>query len=228
MWPNWLERGLDAWMPEAMVPGSAMLLGASGADVAWISVPLAAGLAVVILLAALYNALAVAQVRARNALSQIDVQLRRRHDLIPNLVETVRGYMEHERATLEAVIRARASAQAATEELAVSGLSGVRTLAVASMALDGALRGLLARIEAYPDLKASAVMHALQEELVTTENRVAFARQAFNDSVMRLNERVVTFPSNLVAGWFGFRQAELWETEADTRAAPTARLGSRS
>jgi LemA protein len=210
-----------------MVPGSAALLGASGADLAWISVPLAAGLAVVILLAALYNTLAVAQVRARNALSQIDVQLRRRHDLIPNLVETVRGYMAHERSTLEAVLRARASAQAATEGLAASGLSGVRTLAVASMALDGALRGLLARVEAYPELKASAVMHALQEELVTTENRVAFARQAFNDAVMRFNERVVTFPSNLVAGWFGFGQAELWETPADTRAVPDARLGPR-
>jgi len=215
-------------MPEAVVPGSAALLGASGADLAWISAPLAAGLAVVILLAALYNALAVAQVRARNALSQIDVQLRRRHDLIPNLVETVRGYMDHERSTLEAVIRARAAAQAATEELAASGLSGVRTLAVASMALDGALRGLLARVEAYPDLKASTVMHALQEELVTTENRVAFSRQAFNDAVMRFNERVVTFPSNLVAGWFGFGQAELWETPADTRVVPDASIGPRA
>ena len=99
-------------------------------------------------------------------------------------------------------------------------------LANASSTLDGALQSLLARVEAYPDLKADAVMRGLQEELVTTENRVAFARQAFNDAVMRLNERVATFPGNLVAGLFGFVATESWQTEAETRVTPEVRLGN--
>ena len=195
-------------------------LAAAWTDAGIVAIPLVIGLILVIVLAALYNGLAVARVRTRNALSQIDVQMRRRHDLIPNLVETVRGYMEHERGTLEAVIRARASVQQAIDGIGGGTLSGMRNLARASAALDGALRGLLARVEAYPELRASEVMQRLQEELVSTENRVAFARQAFNDAAMRYNERVVTFPGNLVAGWFGFTQAEMWETDEASRALP--------
>ena len=207
-----------------IMPASAGMLAATPTDLGIVAVPLVIALAMVILLAALYNGLAVARVRTRNALSQIDVQMRRRHDLIPNLVETVQGFMTHERGTLEAVTRARASVQQAIDGLGGGSLGGVRTLAVASMALDGALRGLLARVEAYSDLKASEVMQRLQDELVGTENRVAFARQAFNDAAMRYNERVVTFPGNLVAGWFGFCEAQMWETEDATRAVPSAAI----
>jgi len=195
-------------------------LAAAWIDAGIVAIPLVIGLFLIIVLAALYNGLAVARVRTRNALSQIDVQMRRRHDLIPNLVETVRGYMDHERGTLGAVIRPRASVQQAIDGIGGGSLSGMHTLARASAALDGALRGLMARVEAYPDLRASEVMQRLQEELVSTENRVAFARQAFNDAAMRYNERVVTFPGNLVAGWFGFTQAEMWETDEASRAVP--------
>jgi LemA protein len=159
-----------------------------------------------------------------NAFSQIDVQLRRRSDLIPNLIEVVKGYMQHERTTLEAVIRARGDVNAAAGEASAGNFGAIRALSTASMALGGALRGLFARIEAYPDLKASAQFLSLQEQLITTENRVAFARQAFNDAVMRYNEGVVTFPGNLVAGVFQFQQAELWTTSEDSRAVPSARI----
>ena len=172
----------------------------------------------------LYNGLAVRRVRVANAFSQIDVQLRRRSDLIPNLIEVVKGYMQHERATLEAVIRARGDVNAAAVEASAGNFGAMRALSAASMALGGALQGLFARIEAYPDLKASVQFLSLQEQLVTTENRVAFARQAFNDAVMRYNEGVVTFPGNLVAGVFQFQQAELWTTPEDSRAVPSARM----
>ena len=175
-------------------------------------------------LVVLYNGLAVRRVRMANAFSQIDVQLRRRSDLIPNLIEVVRGYMQHERTTLEAVIRARGDVNAAAGEASAGNFGAIRALSTASMALGGALRGLFARIEAYPDLKASAQFLSLQEQLITTENRVAFARQAFNDAVMRYNEGVVTFPGNLVAGVFQFQQAELWTTSDDSRVVPSARI----
>ena len=172
----------------------------------------------------LYNGLAVRRVRMANAFSQIDVQLRRRSDLIPNLIEVVKGYMQHERTTLEAVIRARGDVNAAAGEASAGNFGAIRALSTASMALGGALRGLFARIEAYPDLKASAQFLSLQEQLITTENRVAFARQAFNDAVMRYNEGVVTFPGNLVAGVFQFEQAELWTTSDDSRVVPSVRI----
>ena len=203
-----------------------MTLSVSISDLGLAAIPLAMALAGVIVLAGIYNALAIARVRMRNALSQIDVQLRRRHDLVPSLVETVRGYMRHEQETLQTITRARTEAIRAMEGLATSDRGAIRAIAAASASLDGALHGLMARVEAYPDLKASAVMQNLQEELVSTENRVAFARQAFNDAVMRLNERIATFPSNLVARLFGFVAAEPWQTEADTRAVPAARLGT--
>jgi LemA protein len=182
----------------------------------------AALLAVVIL----YNGLAVRSVRVKNAFSQIDVQLRRRCDLIPNLVEAVKGYMQHERSTLEAVIRARGELSAATGAVAGGDWSAMRALAGADAALGGALAGLFARIEAYPDLKASASFLSLQEQLVSTENRVAFARQAFNDEVMRYNEAVVTFPGSVIAGAFGFHRAEQWTTADETRAVPSARISA--
>jgi LemA protein len=175
-------------------------------------------------LVVLYNGLAVRRVRMANAFSQIDVQLRRRSDLIPNLIEVVKGYMQHERTTLEAVIRARGDVNAAAGEASAGNFGAIRALSTASMALGGALRGLFARIEAYPDLKASAQFLSLQEQLITTENRVAFARQAFNDAVMRYNEGVVMFPGNLVAGVFQFEQAELWTTSDDSRVVPSVRI----
>ncbi len=187
-------------------------------------IPITLVLIAVIMVAALYNSLAVARVRMKNAFSQIDVQLRRRYDLVPTLVETTRGYMAHERATLQAVTQARQAAQQAMDGVSTRTLRGVHGLASATAVLDGALRGLLARVEAYPELKANSTMQVLQEELITTENRVAFARQAFNDAVMGLNERVVSFPGNVVAGIFGFEQGELWQTEAETRVVPSASL----
>lgn len=168
----------------------------------------------------IYNGLRRKQVRARNAFSQIDVQLKRRHDLIPNLVETVKGYMTHERETLEAVVRARAQASGAlgAVEGGAMGIASMSALANASGALDSAIGRLMGLIERYPDLKASESTLRLQEELASTENRIAFARQAFNDAVMRLNESIVVFPASIVARVFGVREMGLFEAESDARA----------
>lgn len=173
-----------------------------------------------------YNGLRRAQVRARNAFSQIDVQLKRRFDLIPNLVETVKGYMAHERATLEAVIAARAQASGAlgAAQGAMLGVSAVTQLANASTILDGALGRLVGLVERYPELKANANALALQEELASTENRIAFARQAYNDAVMRLNESIVVFPASLVARAFGIGEMGLFEAEAGAREAVAVRF----
>lgn len=164
-----------------------------------------------IVLALFYNKFIRLRNEVDNAWSQIDVQLARRHDLIPNLVETVKGYMEHERETLEAVTKARSAAVAA---------QGVAQQAQAENMLGGALGRFFMAVEAYPDLKASQNFLALQEELASTENKLGFARQFYNDSVMRLNNSVQMFPGNLVAGMFGFRQREFFELEE--RAARTA------
>ena len=168
-----------------------------------------------------YNGLRRAQVRAQNAFSQIDVQLKRRFDLVPNLVETVKGYMQHERATLEAVIAARAQAAGAlgAAQGAMLGVSAITNLANASTALDGALGRLMGLVEAYPELKANQNALQLQEELASTENRIAFARQAYNDSVMRLNEQIVVFPASIVARTFGIGEMGLFEADAAARAA---------
>ena len=160
-----------------------------------------------------YNALVRLRNEVRNAFSQIDVQLKRRHDLIPNLVETVKGYAGHERETFEKVIRARASAVGA------SG-AGLADRAKAEGELSGALTRLLAVAEAYPDLKANANFKALQEELSSTENRIAFSRQFYNDSALGLNNRVEMFPTNVVAGLFHFEKVEYFKTEETERAAP--------
>jgi LemA protein len=170
----------------------------------------------------IYNRLVTLRNQFRNAFAQIDVQLKRRYDLIPNLVETAKAYLKHERETLEAVTAARnqavdAARLAAAEPgnaQAMTGLSG------AEGALTGALGRLFALVEAYPDLKANQNMMQLSEELTSTENRVAFARQAFNDSVMSYNNACEVFPGVIVAGAFGFVKATLLEIEATERTAP--------
>jgi LemA protein len=171
-----------------------------------------------------YNRLVLLKNRFKNAFAQIDVQLKRRYDLIPNLVESVKGYMQHERGTLEAVIQARGAAVSAEGRAAAApgDPQAMRALAQAEGALGGALGRLLAVFEAYPDLKANQNVLGLQEELSSTENKVAFARQAYNDFVMEYNTQRETFPDNLFAGLFGFGPAELLQSteSAAERQAP--------
>jgi LemA protein len=164
---------------------------------------------------AAYNGLVSLRNRVKNGFAQIDVQLQRRYDLIPNLVETAKAYMAHERGTLEAVIAARNTAQAAARKAGQSPTDGgaIRELAGAEVALGGALGRFFALAEAYPDLKANQNMAQLQEELASTENRIAFARQAYNDAVMTYNTRRESFPDNFIAGPFGFHEAQLLELE---------------
>ncbi|MEN9470560.1 MAG: hypothetical protein RL630_2293 [Verrucomicrobiota bacterium] len=170
-----------------------------------------------------YNALVVLRNRFKNAFSQIDVQLKRRHDLIPNLVETAKAYMQHESKTLEAVTQARNLAQSAGGRAAANpgDPSAMRELAGAEAGLTGALGRLLAVAESYPDLKANQNMMQLTEELTSTENKVAFARQAYNDSVMAYNTKREVFPTNIIAGIFNFAAAELFQVDnATERQAP--------
>jgi LemA protein len=171
----------------------------------------------------LYNGLVTSRNGFRNAFAQIDVQLTRRNDLIPNLVETAKGYLKHERETLEAVISARNSAVAGLKAVASDpGNAGaIAQLAGAEQGLSGAMGRLFAVMESYPELKASANMMQLSEELTSTENRIAFARQAFNDSVLNYNNSREVFPGSLVAGWFSFQPAKMLELpEAARREAP--------
>jgi LemA protein len=170
----------------------------------------------------IYNRLVVSRNRFENAFAQIDVQLKRRYDLIPNLVETVKGYMAHERETLEAVIQARNSAFAAEQKVAAnpSSSAAVKELNQAETQLGGALGRLFALSEAYPDLKANQNMLALQEELTSTENKIGFARQAFNDAATAYNNQREVFPAVLVAGMFGFTEAALLEAASAEREAP--------
>ena len=151
-----------------------------------------------------YNGLVRLRNRTKNAWAQIDVQLRRRYDLIPNLIETVKGYAEHEKETFDAVIQARSSAMAAT---------GPVDQAQNENLLEGTLKSLFALSEAYPDLKANVNFLELQEELTSTESKIAFARQHFNDSVLGYNNKIEVFPSNLIAGIFKFEQEEFYEVE---------------
>lgn len=170
-----------------------------------------------------YNQLVTLRNRFRNAFSQIDVQLKRRYDLIPNLVETAKAYMQHEASTLEAVTQARNTAQTAGSRAAANpGDPGLmKDLGGAEAGLTGALGRLLAVAEAYPDLKANQNMMQLTEELTSTENKIAFARQAFNDSVMAYNTKRELFPTNLVAGIFQFGPAELFQVDNPSeRQAP--------
>jgi len=163
----------------------------------------------------MYNRLVSLRNRFKNAFSQIDVQLKRRYDLIPNLVETARGYLQHERNTLEAVIAARNAASAASTRAAQSpgDPNAMKQLAGAEAALTGTLGRFFALAEAYPDLKANQTMSRLMEELTSTENKVAFARQSYNDSVMAYNTARESFPTNFIAGPFNFGPAQLFEIE---------------
>ena len=179
--------------------------------------------AIVLYAISMYNNLVSSRNRVGNAFSQIDVQLTRRYDLIPNLVEAVRGYMGHERGTLEAVINARNAASADLKRAAAnpSDPDAIKALSAAEATLGGTLGRLFALAEAYPDLKANQNMLGLQEELTSTENKVAFARQAFNDAVLSYNNACQNFPGNLIANNFGFKTAEYLEIEqAEKRAVP--------
>jgi LemA protein len=170
-----------------------------------------------------YNRLVSLRNRFRNAFAQIDVQLKRRYDLIPNLVETAKAYMKHERETLENVIKARNSAVTANAAASADpgSASAIQGLVAAEGALSGALSRLFALAEAYPDLKANQNMMQLTEELTGTENKIAFARQAFNDAVMSYNTSSQQFPTNVIAGMFSFAPAELLQaTESDEERLP--------
>ena len=174
------------------------------------------GIVVLLLLifVGIYNSLVRLRNQVRNAWAQIDVQLKRRHDLIPNLMETVKGYMKHERETLEAVTNARNLAQGAIGK-------GVGAQSKAEAELSGALSKLLVVVENYPDLKANQNFLALQEELTSTENKIGFSRQYYNDSVLRYNNKTQMFPSNVMAGMMGFKASEFFEVEAaEEREAP--------
>lgn len=188
----------------------------------WIAVAVVAVLGVWAV--AVYNALVQRRNRIANAFGQIDVQLKRRHDLIPNLVEVARRYLAHEAATLEAVTRARGAAMGAAEAARQrpADAQAVTALAVAEQALGGSLGRLMVVAEAYPDLKADATMRSLSEELTSTENRVGFARQAYNDEVLAYNDAASQFPAVLVARLFGFGHAAMLQStqSAAEREAP--------
>ena len=181
-----------------MVPGMALGLMCVGAIVVVALVIVVAGIMI-------YNGLVNTNVEIKNAWSQIDVQLKRRYDLIPNLVETVKGYAGHERETLERVIQAR--------NMAV-GAKSVAEQAQAENVLSGALKSLFAVAEAYPDLKANQNFLGLQEELTSTENRIGFARQHYNDAVSIFNAQLMRFPGNIVGGMFGFKPADFFQIDA--------------
>lgn len=189
---------------------------------AWIVLAVVAAL--VVWAIAVYNRLVQLRNRIANAFAQIDVQLKRRYDLVPNLVEVARGYLAHEAATLEAVIKARSLAQgaAAAARVEPASASAMGALAVAEQALGGSLGRLMAVAESYPDLKADATMQSLSEELTSTENRLGFARQAYNDQVLEFNDEAAQFPALVVARLLGFPTAPMLEatrSEAE-RAAP--------
>ena len=169
-----------------------------------------------------YNRLVALRQRFKNAFAQIDVQLKRRYDLIPNLVETAKGYMKHERETLEAVIAARNHAQQAEQRAAAApeDPAAMAALMGAERTLTGTLGRLFALSEASPDLKANENMLALQEELTSTENRIAFARQAYNDAVMAYNTYRESFPQNQIAGAFGFKEATMFEIQIEAEREP--------
>jgi LemA protein len=193
---------------------------------------LAGLLAVIVVLAlsamGIYNSLVALRNRFKNAYAQIDVQLKRRYDLIPNLVETAKGYLKHEHETLEDVIKARNIAYTASQAAAANPADGnaVRGLVSAEGGLAGALSRLMVVSEQYPDLKANQTMMQLTEELTSTENKIAFARQAYNDSVMVYNTSRETFPNVVLAGMFGFLPAELFHVDdAAERAAPRVSFG---
>ena len=179
----------------------------------------AIGLLVVVIVGAfffagIYNALVKLRNRVKNAWSQIDVQLKRRHDLIPNLINTAKGYMQHERETLDSITQARSRAM---------GAESVGDKAKAEGALSGAMSKFFLVVENYPDLKANQNFLSLQEELTSTENKIAFARQSYNDQVLFFNNKIQMFPSNMVAGMFSFKTGEFFELE-DTAAREVSKV----
>ena len=175
--------------------------------------------AVILYAVGIYNALVNLRNRVKNAFAQIDVQLTRRYDLIPNLVEAVKGYMKHERETLEAVINARNAASSSLDAAKADPSNGdlIQKLGAAEGLLGGALGRLFALSEAYPDLKANQNMMQLQEELTSTENKVAFSRQAFNDAVLSYNNKAENFPNNVIAGMFRFELASFLEIQSEEK-----------
>lgn len=175
-----------------------------------------------------YNRLVTLRERYRNAFSQIDVQLRRRYDLIPNLVDTAKGYLKHERETLEAVVRARSEAMKADKVAAADpgAPAAMLGLVAAEQTLTGHLQHFLGLVEGYPELRGNETMLQLQEELASTENRIAFARQSYNDAVMRFNATRGAVPTNVIANAFRFSRAEFFGIEDDReRATPTVAFG---
>jgi LemA protein len=185
--------------------------------------------AVVFYAVGIYNSLINLRNRVKNAFAQIDVQLTRRHDLIPNLVEAVKGYMKHERETLDAVIKARNSAVSSldTAKADPANAAAIQQLGESEGALGAALGRLFALSEAYPDLKANQNMIQFQEELTSTENKVAFSRQAFNDAVLGYNNKAENFPNNIVAGMFNFELASFLEIESpEKREVPDVNFTS--
>ena len=182
---------------------------------------------VVLYFVSIYNRLVTARNTFKNAFAQIDVQLTRRYDLIPNLVETAKGYIKHERETLEAVIAARNAAYSGLKAAAAdpTNAQALQQLSGAENQLGGAMGRLMVTVEAYPDLKANQNMMQLSEELTSTENKVAFARQAFNDAVMNYNNQREMFPNSIVAGMFMFTPAQLLEIESpEKRAVPQVKF----
>lgn len=186
-------------------------------------VVVAAVVILVAILAAPYNSLVTLRQRYKNAFAQIDVQLKRRYDLIPNLVNAAKGYMKHERETLEAVVAARGQAMSASSAASHNpgDPASMQALGKAEANLGGAVRRMMFLVENYPDLKASRNMMALQEELTSTENKVSFARQAYNDAVTAYNTKREVFPTNIIAGVFNFGPAQLFEVvDTAEREAP--------
>lgn len=170
----------------------------------------------VLFVAGIYNSLIGLKNQVKNAWSQIDVQLKRRHDLIPNLVETAKGYMKHERETFETITKARSTAM---------GAQGVGEKAKAESALSGAMNKFFLVVENYPDLKANQNFLAVQEELTSTENKIAFARQSYNDQVLPFNNKIQMFPSNIIAGVFNFKTQEFFEVEGqEEKAVPQVKF----
>jgi len=192
----------------------------------WVFLAIVVGL--VLWAVGIYNGLVALKNRFKNAFAQIDVQLKRRYDLIPNLVETVKGYMKHERETLDAVIKARNTAQSAAQTAGATpgDPAAMQALGQAEGQLTASLGRIFALAESYPDLKANTNMLNLQEELSSTENKVSFSRQAFNDAVMAYNTQRESFPANIFAGMFNFGPAELLQSteSAEERAAPKVKF----
>lgn len=179
-------------------------------------------IALVLYIIVVYNGLVALKNRVKNAFSQIDVQLKRRYELIPNLIETAKAYLKHERETLEAVVQARNQALSAEQAAAARPMdsAAVGALAAAESVLTQSLGRLLAVVENYPDLKANDSMMRVMEELSSTENRVAFARQAYNDVVMTYNTKIESFPDGIIATQFRFKQAALWSDITDAEKSP--------